>query len=289
MAVAHIIATVGIQTGGRYVAFPQVRSAVSLLGLVVLADSSPAVSSPLSPQGIYATVDISDYLANHSAAEPDTLYDDMLGNHAIKGIALKVHWDQAQPKRPSADLHLADVTSAFDKAAAKGKTIQLIVTPGINSPKWLWDDPKKVPFIPSCDWLFNPNLQPNSGCGTVIFSCYSEGNGNCTSLVLPLPWNATYTKYWHEFLTALQEKYNLNPLYKSTLVSVTIAGPTALTPEMILPNNFNTCPPNVAGPCQSQQNNTEYAEDVWNTLFPKPSPDPSHTDQLGRSVHPAET
>ena len=64
------------------------------------------------------------------------------------------------------------------------KTIQIIATPGFNSPAWM------LAQIPSCDGLFQSPVQtPPSTCGTVIFKGYTEANdGN----VLPLPWNPFY-------------------------------------------------------------------------------------------------
>jgi hypothetical protein len=54
--------------------------------------------------------------------------------------------------------------------------------------------------------------------------------------VLPLPWNAVYKNAWQTFLTALAARYGPNPAF----VSIAVAGPTAASAEMILPNNNNS-------------------------------------------------
>jgi hypothetical protein len=247
------------------------------LGLAVPAGASFADEFPRAPRGIYATIDISDYIkqANLPTEGDDAaiaaFYDSMLDNPAVAGLHLEVHWDFAQPLPPPAPPNWGYIDVAFREAERHGKTIQLDVTAGFNSPAWVWDANQST-GIPSCDPLFASPPEPAPNCGTVTFSYYAErtdqdGNGN--KLVLPLPWNRTYVSRWHEFLAALQARYGFNHL----LVAVTMAGPTAASPEMILPNNFNTCPNNVNGPCL--QKNGRSAEDMWNTLFQNTSPDPS--------------
>ena len=245
---------------------------INFLPLLVLITPSFAFSASRSPQGIYATIDISDYVSNQC---PDTgceaaiidLYDSMLGNRAISGLHLEVHWDFLQPQADAAP-DWTYVDDAFREAERYGKTIQLDVTAGFNSPEWLWNAQKPT-GLPSCDPLFANPPGPAPNCGTVTFSYYGENtdqDGNGDKLVLPLPWNATYISRWHALLIALQSRYASNPV----LVGVTMAGPTAASPEMIVPNNFNTCPNAVKGPCL--QKNQWLAEDMWNVLFQRASP-----------------
>ena len=64
--------------------------------------------------------------------------------------------------------------------------------------------------------------------------------GNCsTGSVLPLPWNSTYKSAWRTFPTALSARYLSNP----ASVSIAVAGPTAASSEMIMPNDANTTNP----------------------------------------------
>ncbi len=253
--------------------------AVSYLSLFVLAAASPAYSDdPRYPQGVYATINISDYIATHNLRpEGDddkfkALYNSVLKNQAISGIALEVHWDWAQPRPPPAAPNLGYIDDAFARARASNKKIRLIVTAGFNSPKWLLD------LITSCNPLFVPGAVKPARCGTVDFDYYAEktdqdGSGHLT---LPLPWNADYIDKWQAFLKALERKYGSD----QTLVSITMAGPTAASPEMIMPNNYNTCPPNTPReqqPCK--QRNGYFAEDMWNVLFQNPqNPYPTNTD-----------
>src|SRR3984957_16114241 len=74
---------------------------------------------------------------------------------------------------------------------------------------------------------------PASNCGTATFTGFSEaGDGN----VLPLPWNPVYKNAWQTFLTALAARYGPNPAF----VSIAVAGPTAASAEMIVPNDANS-------------------------------------------------
>jgi hypothetical protein len=270
-------------------------AAATLFGLLVLAQASSAYAESRAPHGIYATIDISDYISSNNLpqqgadATVSAFYDTMLGNPAIAGLDIEVHWDFAQPNPPPAAFNWGYVDDAFTEAAAYGKTVHLDATAGFNSPLWLLDASQPT-GIPSCDPLFKGNKAPN--CGTVTFNYYAENtdqDGGNHMLVLPLPWSATYISNWHAFLTALQARYGSNP----ALVAITMAGPTAASPEMIMPNNYNTCsndgsnsdssgrcytcPHGTMPPCT--QSNGMLAEDMWNTLFQDTSSYPQNSDE----------
>jgi hypothetical protein len=207
---------------------------------------------PRVPAGIYAVVRVEEVLkhgyGNVSAPTSGvnsyftTFYNLLLSNQAVSGLTLQVQWDTLNPNPPGdAKAYFWDyVQDAFDGVddwntghPANRKTIQLIVTPGFNSPQWVLDE------FYSCDPIFENVVDffyPN--CGKVTFKGFNEG-GDSTEL--PLPWNATYQAAWKTFLQALAAKYN-GP--NSPLVSIAVAGPTAASAEMILPNNNNPNNPN---------------------------------------------
>jgi hypothetical protein len=56
------------------------------------------------------------------------------------------------------------------------------------------------------------------------------------STQLPLAWDAFYKSAWRAFLVVLNERYGTNP----ALVSIAVAGPTAASAEMIVPNDTNS-------------------------------------------------
>jgi len=168
----------------------------------------------------------------------NTFYQGLLSNPAIAGLTLQVHWDTLNPNAPTsvAPYFWNYVDDAFAQAAAwdtgnptqAPKTIQLIVTPGFQSPQWILNQ------LQSCDGLFQTPVQPvSSACGKVTFTGFSEA-GDGTEL--PLPWNPVYKSAWQTFLTALAARYGSNTAF----VSIAVAGPTAASAEMILPNNANS-------------------------------------------------
>ena len=224
---------------------------------------------PKRPRGVYAKVSISDYLnadpnniiqpsGDHAAF--NKLYRSLLKNPAISGLTLQVHWDWAQPNGPN-HFNLGYVQDAFDmveewnnKPHAVQKNIQLIPTAGFNSPKWLLDS------LTSCDLLFIPHVRnPSedlSDCGKATFGSYFEDTDN-NNLELPLPWNKHYQKKWKAFLKELNDRFGSRP----ELVSISIAGPSAGSAEMILPNvdtatSFNGLD----------------VDEMWNLLFRKDFP-----------------
>jgi uncharacterized protein (TIGR03437 family) len=227
-----------------------------------------AQPAPRRPRGIYAKVNISESIIQQQQANSsitpaqliayfDNLYQDLLNNPGISGLALQVHWDTLNPNPPAAanPYDWSYVDEAFNQAsiwnaknpALPPKTIQLILTPGFQSPQWVFNQ------IPSCDGLFqSPRQTPPSTCGKATFVGYGEA---VDGTELPLPWNPFYKNSWKTFLTALAARYGSNP----TFVSIAVGGPTAASEEMIVPNNKNT-------PAQAQFGGI-VANDMWLQLL----------------------
>lgn len=201
------------------------------------------------PAGIYAVVPVERVLAAKYSRTIDVLpsavntylngfYAGLLNNPAVSGLTLQIHWDTLNPNPPTdaAPYFWDYVDDAFSAAqtwntnnpSGTPKTVQLIVTPGFNSPQWLRDE------LISCDPVFWKTSRHflATGCGKVTFTNFNEG-GDSTEL--PLPWNTTYQAAWKTFLQALGARYNSN----SAFVSIAVAGPTAASAEMILPRGDN--------------------------------------------------
>jgi sugar lactone lactonase YvrE len=231
---------------------------------------------PRRPLGVYAKVVISDVIKPNTNADWnsyfDCFYSNLISNPAISGLTLQVHWDlvNTAPGVYNWDY----ITNAFDEVSNWNtlnpnaqKTIQFIVTPGFNSPQWLLTNIASSDG--SCDGLFNGEGASNN-CGTVTFVGYNE---NADGNVLPLPWNQTYKAAWSNFLCELNKQFGADPLF----VSISVAGPTAGSEEMILPNNGNTCPchtnkPSCDTKCPSGTNaepqpNGEMPDQMWNQLL----------------------
>jgi len=183
------------------------------------------VVSPLQTEGVTVS-GINSYLLS--------FYAGLLNNPAVSGLTLQVHWDTLNPRHAQkANPYFWDyVDDAFSAVQAWNanhpsgvpKGVQLIVAAGFNSPQWMLND------LTSCDGLFyDPEVPPPSSCGKVTFTNFEEGGD---SSELPLPWNTTYQGAWATFLQALAKQYNSNPSF----VSIAVAGPTAASAEMLLPN-----------------------------------------------------
>ncbi len=220
------------------------------LSFLVLAPAIAAQTVPKpTPQGIYAVVNIEDNISSQQKARPaithagldtffNNFYNDLLNNPAISGLTLQARWDTLNPNSPDAanPYDWSYVDDAFNQAsqwsvqnpAAAPKTIQLIVSPGFQSPQWVLDQ------LPTCDGLFqSPSQTPPGTCGKATFMGYNEGGD---SKELPMPWDPVYKSSWQTFLTALAAQYGGNPAF----VSIAVAGPTAASAEMIVPDNGNT-------------------------------------------------
>jgi hypothetical protein len=74
----------------------------------------------------------------------------------------------------------------------------------------------------------------SSSCGYTNVFQETEG-GKATYKRLPLPWNSVYKTKWQTFLYALEAHIGSEPSF----VSISVAGPTASSGEIILPNGKN--------------------------------------------------
>ena len=110
------------------------------------------------------------------------LYQDLLSNPAVSGLALWENWSALNPNPPAAanPYDWTYVDDAFDQASAWNarnptkapKTIQLVPLPGFQTPPWL------LAQIPSCDGLFRAPVQtPPKTCGKATFAGFVEGRG----------------------------------------------------------------------------------------------------------------
>ena len=233
------------------------------------------------PLGVYAHVDIEYALQgckpkcgpDQQLAYLSGLYTDLLGNVAISGLAVGIHWDMIQLSSPRCSVYhtcvpgtdpygnswtylegvFAAVAAANAKANGAPKSVQLIITPGVDTPSWLlrpssywWCPILERPPCPhsaispplSCDGLFTAAGTAPADCGKVTFSNFPEeqrADPKGGPWQLPLPWNSAYQLYWGEFLTQVNAKYGGNLAF----VSIAVAGPNGASTEMVLPTTAN--------------------------------------------------
>lgn len=221
------------------------------------------------PLGVYVHVDVGGAIKGYPGPGTPTdaqlhaylrsLYAEVLADPAISGITAGVHWDAIQVADPfcSFDRTCAFGSDGYDwsyvddffaEANAFHKSVQLIITPGTDSPSWL------LAQLPTCDGLFSAAGTAPANCGKATFIDFPEAqraDGNPP--VLPLPWNGVYMAAWQDFLVHLNARYNSNPAF----VSIALAGPVCASDEIILPTTANG----------SFQASGVEADKAWNTLI----------------------
>jgi hypothetical protein len=262
------------------------QALVCILALLVVSPQRSLATQ--APKGIYAFVIVDQDLINTASmvAKHNSISTDMalfnyfswiLSNDAVSGLLIGVQWSIlnpndpnpttglppsvlestfACPPTPSTAVNLAaayvwnSLDAAFCAVNAAKKTLQLSVSPGFNSPQWLYQSLFPCPpgvscfgpvsgHLSPCDSLFFSFLRPNglnfatSKCGYTTIFVRTESEPHI-HLPLPLPWNKEYQRQWKKFLTKLNNHIKSN----STFVSIGVAGPTASSGEMILPNNI---------------------------------------------------
>jgi len=238
-------------------------SAIILLLALGVPDFGLAQTGPArQPLGLYARYAIS----GSDEVVTNTVLN-ILSNSAIAGILGVFEWSDLSHNSSSTnsligttDWRLTDdlfnsveyynANVASTNPGEVPKTIQFEITPGFHTPSWFFSN------TCSCDPMFltnsegvivNEDAQSNlvlvgvtttngvtTNCAWASF-LEAEDFANPTVLPLPLPWNPAYTNAWATFIWAVAARYNTNPY----LVSVTVAGPTASSAEMILPNEQN--------------------------------------------------
>ena len=214
------------------------------------------------PRGISVVVVLDESRAKKDSDDLDAL----AANPAVSGLAVRMFWSSLQPAKDRYDFSKLD--AAFAIAAARHKTVQLILVPGFGTPAWVLDE------IPSCDDVLPPPSAPAEGrgehaggghaahagggkgehgagradasradagradtagadgnkCGKALFAV-SEGKAHGQKQELPLPWNPIYKNYWKAFLTEVASRYESH----AEFVSIAVTGPTAESAEIIVP------------------------------------------------------
>jgi len=266
------------------------RKIIGIVASIMFLSIWPSISraddwkSVRRPLGVYAHIDIAlaikelpDTCAASTAevhACLRNLYSGLLSNAAISGLTVGDHWDAIQLS-DSLCFFSRSCSGSFDgydwsylddvfvEANLAHKSVQLIITPGVDAPQWLFNK------IPSCDGLFTTGQAPYD-CGKVTFVNFPEvqrADGNPP--IQPLPWNRVYNEAWWDFLTHLNLRYDRNPAF----VSIAVAGPICASDEFILPTSANG----------STQLKGLPADDAWKTLVQHSFPFDSElfdTDQV---------
>jgi hypothetical protein len=210
------------------------------------------------------------------------VYAGLLADQAISGITLGAHWSNIQPSDPLCissrsclggpdGYDWSYLDDAFEDAIWAHKSVQLIITPGFDSPQWLLNK------LPSCDGLFPPVTGAPPDCGKVTFVVFPESqHADCTMLnlpcLLPLPWNRVYKGAWWDFLWHLSARYNDNP----ALVAIAVAEPVGASDEFILPTDSNNS-------FRTTSDKNPDADAAWSTLIHNAFPyvsDYQNTDQV---------
>jgi hypothetical protein len=205
-------------------------------------------TGPRRPHGIYAELHVELEIAREQKANPSItpaelhayfgkLYNSILDNPAVSGLAVGITWGILNPNAPPSPqaYDWSYMDDAFNSVEAWNaanpaklpKTVQVQMSAGFGTPQWVIDQ------LPSCDGLFqSPPQTPVSNCGKATFLGFVEGGGG----VLPMPWNPFYKSSFKTFLTAFAARYSANPAF----VSMDISGPTAASTEMMEPTDTRT-------------------------------------------------
>jgi hypothetical protein len=253
--------------------------AVGLLVLVALSGvdrpsasvrSSAGVmqdASPRKPLGVFAKASIETVMEEKKfqgasdavlRAAFRKLYAQLLANPAIAGLTIGAHWDHIQTAEVYPDGYdFSFLDDAFIEAKRANKSVALIITPGVVSPKWLLD---KIPDCTINGVFLGKGVAPK--CGKQAFEGFPEEQRDDGNNEIPLPWNDKYQEAWADFLVHLNDRYGGNPAF----VAIAVAGPIAASDEIILPTSENVDP-------SKQQPSGLPVDETWRQLISHSFPD----------------
>jgi hypothetical protein len=118
-----------------------------------------------------------------------------LANPMITNALIKVSWKQLEPRQGKYDWSMIEKKLSF---LPSGKKATIAVLAGADAPLWIYDEPKKVPFV----------TRDNSYGGI--------------SYRMPVMTHANYLTKWTKFIHAFGEKYNSDS--RLTVVGMTGIG-----------------------------------------------------------------
>ena len=209
---------------------------------VVLTGGITIPLLPAPPTGL-ATV-----IANDgSNSMPDSMRDfkkDLatIANPNISGVAFQINWADIEPDGPATSFKpkWGRIDQVFQAVQNTDKWVQLLISPGFWSPKW----------------IFNPNLGVENH---QFHPQYGRDSKGSALLPLPMPFstNMEYFTQWNDFLQLVDQRYGGNLHFRM----IAAAGPTSGSDEFTEPD-----PP----PGQSWANygyTLQNYEGAWQTVF----------------------
>jgi len=239
------------------------------------------------PAGVFAKIDIevakTTCTADHNGVYHyqkcfHDIFEGLLANEAVSGITVGERWDDIEPAvgacglpdliatcdRGPTDWSLLD--EAFKLAGESQKSVALILTPGVDTPLWVF-----AKMSSSCDNLFIPGISPPPhDCGYVTLTKFQQQQ-RADSKYLPLPWDPVYRSNWKEFLRRVRNRYAGNPAF----VAIAVAGPNAASNEIIYPTSAWGA---LIGPKPGVDADTAWTM-LFRNAFPKKGSDYWNSDQ----------
>lgn len=153
--------------------------------------------------GLYSSVSLPG-----SAAEARNLSASLKANPYLNGVLMGASWQELEPAKEHYDFAALDRAVAIVREA--GKQYKLKVTPGMYSPRWIYEEgAARIETAVS-----NPN----------------RGNYGETALV-PVPWDPVYQKHFSRLIRTLGARYASDP----HCVGVTLTCANFMSGEMHLP------------------------------------------------------
>ena len=165
-----------------------------------------ALSSGLYAQamrGLYTGLAVSE-----SKTRAGTTAAELKANRYLNGVLVGAPWQELEPAREKYDFSALDRAVAIVRQA--GKQYKLKITPGMYSPRWIYDD--------GAARLETAVSNPN------------RGNYGDKTLV-PVPWDPVFQKHFSRLIRKLGERYAADP----HCVGVTLTCANFMSAEMHLP------------------------------------------------------
>ena len=218
---------------------------LALSASVAKADVGDDIRRPL---GVYAKIDVETAEIAYEKMNPppaesfrEYLYglcETLLRDPAISGFMVGTRWNRVQR---ASGFYWTYLDDAFYLANLSHKTVQLLITPGVDTP------PSVQAGITPCVEPFPASGAAPAGCTSVKFARFPE-ELRADSKIFPMAWSTVYNNAWASFLGQLDDRYYRDyPFKNPAFVGIAIAGPVGASSEMIYPTSLSDKHPQPSG------------------------------------------
>src|SRR5262249_32980577 len=136
------------------------------------------------------------------------------------GISVRQAWADLQPAAGAAGFNWNYLDTQLSAAAAAGKKVSVVISSG--------GDPNASNHSKVPQWVYH------AGAKGLTSTVFADAAMTCSTIKVPVPWDATYKAKWEAMIDALATHFHAQSYY-SSISHIKITGINEQTDETALP------------------------------------------------------